>query len=365
MVRGGAQPALLLQVVHLHHHAVRVVAQAVALGLHASAVIEDPIEVRHALRARVHPEAARAERLEPLPLRVKAGGLQHAHVVEEDLERPGRGDRGVLLPDRPRRRVARVGEDRLSRLLEPRVEPGERLARHVDLAAHLETRRVLQRAGEPGRDRLDRAQVLGDILADAPVAPGRAPHEPAPLVEQRHPEPVDLGLAHVGGDDAGQRTLEAGLELDQVLRGGRVVERQHRDQVLDRREQLVTRSSRPLGGALGRDQLGMRGLQLDQLAPEPVVLGVADLGSVLGVVEIVVAVDLLPQGFDPGDHVGRGRHRGSQDSNRAHPAPSGATHSGCGGARLGRVTGTPAPSAPGPPAAAGVVLAGSTARAPG
>jgi len=155
---------------------------------------------------------------------VEAGRLQHAHVVEEDLERSGRGDGGVLLAHRSRRRVARVGEHGLARLLQARVEPGELLARHVDLAAGFQACGLLQRAGEPRRDGLDRAQVLGDVLADAPVAAGGAPHEAAALVEQGHPEAVDLGLAHVGGGDAGQRPLEPGLELGQVLGGHRVVE---------------------------------------------------------------------------------------------------------------------------------------------
>ena len=236
VVGGGPEAALLLEVVDLDHDAVGVVAETVALGLDPPAVGGDRVEVGRTLRARVHPESALAERLEALPLRVEAGRLEHAHVVEEDLERPRGGHRRVLLAHRARRRVAGVGEDRLPRLLQARVEPREGLARHVDLAAHLEAGRALEGAGERGRDGLDRAQVLGDVLADAPVAPGGPPHQPAALVEQRDPEPVDLGLAHVSRRDAGQGAPQPGLELEQVLRGHRVVEREHGHQVLDRRE---------------------------------------------------------------------------------------------------------------------------------
>ena len=63
-------------------------------------------------------------------------------------------------------------------------------------------------------------------------------------------------------------------------------------------------------GESGRDELRKRVLERDQLAEQLVVLGVADLGRILDVVEAVGALDLLDQpgmagggGFD----VQRGR----------------------------------------------------------
>ena len=47
----------------------------------------------------------------------------------------------------------------------------------------------------------------------------------------------------------------------------------------------------PLGGRIGGDQLGMFGLDLAQLAQQRVVLGVADLGVIGAVVQLVVVAD--------------------------------------------------------------------------
>ena len=113
------------------------------------------------------------------------------------LQRPGRGDPGVLLPQRAGGGVARVGERRLARLDQRGVELGERLDREEDLAADLDARSGWPVAGEPVRDALDRADVVGDVLAGAAVAAGRGPHQPAVLVEQVDGQAVDLQLAQV------------------------------------------------------------------------------------------------------------------------------------------------------------------------
>ena len=243
-------------------------------------------------------------------------------MVEEDRERARRGHRRILLAHRPRRRVPRVGEDGLAGFLQARIEAGEGLARHVDLPAYLELARALQGARERGRDRLDRAQVLADVLPDAPVAARGAPDEAPALVEQGHPEAVDLGLADVLGGEAGLSPPDPRLELLELLHGHRVVQREHGHEVLDRREGLRPPPPGPLGRAVRRDQLRVRLLERHQLAPEPVVLGVADLGAVLRVVEVVVPVDLLTQLVEPRADVGRAGHGGPQDNNRPRLAPS-------------------------------------------
>src|SRR3989304_165061 len=73
----------------------------------------------------VGPGAGPPRRGERLPVRGEAERVGAAHVVEEDVERPARGDRGVLLADRARRRGARGGEGRLPGVLELPGEPRE------------------------------------------------------------------------------------------------------------------------------------------------------------------------------------------------------------------------------------------------
>ncbi len=152
MVRGGAEPALLLEVVHLHDHAVGLVRQAVALGLEAARVGDDAVEVGAALRPGIDGAAALAQRLQRLPVGAEADLFGRAHVVQVHVERPRRRRRGVLLPHRAGGGVPRVGERGLPRLLQRGVQPPEGLERHEDLAAHLEARtaRPAVRAGARG-----------------------------------------------------------------------------------------------------------------------------------------------------------------------------------------------------------------------
>ena len=277
------------------------------------AVLDDRVDVPAALAVRIDGEPALLQGLQDLPLGVERGGLEVAHVVEEDRERAIGGDRRVLLPDGSGGGVARVREHGLAGLFELRVQPCERLSRHVDLTPHLEPPRRLERALQRGGDGLDGPEVLGDVLAHASVAAGGAAREPSALVEQGYPQPVDLRLAHVLEARAGQRARDARLELAEVVRADRVVQRQHGGEVLHGGEGLGATAARALGRAVGRDQLGMGLLQLNQLAVQPVVLGVGDLGPVQDMVEVVVPVDLLAQLVDPGGGVGRLGHGPFQD----------------------------------------------------
>jgi hypothetical protein len=64
------------------------------------------------------------------------------------------------------------------------------------------------------------------------------------------------------------------------------------------REALGGLLPHPLGGAVGRDEVGVLRLEVAQLALEPVVLVVADLRAVEGVVEPLVPADLLAELVD-------------------------------------------------------------------
>ncbi len=62
--------------------------------------------------------------------------------------------------------------------------------------------------------------------------------------------------------------------------------------MLDGGERLAGAAAHRLGGAVRRAQLGVLGLERGQLPLQRVVLGVADLGKVLPVIERIVAADL-------------------------------------------------------------------------
>src|SRR5439155_19964319 len=95
-----------------------------------------------------------------------------------------------------------------------------------------------------------------DVLPDAPVAPRRAPDEAAVLVEERDAQAVDLRLADIRERGAREGAADPGLEFAQVVRGGRVVEREYGVVVLDRLEDIGWRRADPLRGAVRGDAVG-------------------------------------------------------------------------------------------------------------
>ena len=113
------------------------------------------------------------------------------------------------------------------------------------------------------------------------------------------------GLAAEPLDDA----LRPRVEL---LERERVVEREHRRAVRDRREQLVGRRADPLRGESAVISSGKRVLEVAQLAHQLVVLGVADLRLVEHVVAVRVVVDLLAELLDADLRLGAARARRSR-----------------------------------------------------
>ena len=295
MVRGGAQAPLGVEGIHLHHHTVGLVAERVALGLEPRAVRDEVVECLAARRFWIGLEPGLAQRGERVPVAGDVEPRRRAEVIEKGVERPPRRDRGILLTYGPGRGVAGVGEGRLARFFECAVHLLELGARHERLAAHLDLRQRGQGALQPHRQAADRPQIGRDVLAHAAVAAGGAAHEAPALVEQRDAEAVDLRLAHVREARARQRAVKPRLELPQVVGRRGVVEREHGRAVRHRAEGIHGLAGHALRGAVGGDEVGEGSLHLAQLPHERVVLRVGDLGTRLGVIEVVVVVDLLPQ----------------------------------------------------------------------
>ena len=170
------------------------------------------------------------------------------------------------------------------------------------------------------RDGLDSADVRGDILADGAVAAGEAAGEVggvvrAGLVVEGEREAVELELADVAELlGAGQRLLNAlapGAKVGLVVG---VVEREHGAGVRGLHEALVGLAADALGGRVGRDEAGMLGLEHLEAVHEGVVLRVRKDGRVEDVVEVLVVNDLVAEGLDLVEGIGRGggrfgRHR--------------------------------------------------------
>ncbi len=212
--------------------------------------------------------------------------LLHAELVRVEREVARSGDARVFHPEAARRRVARVREEPLTSLALSFVELLECRKGHEHLAAHFDPRRQA-RARELVRDAVDREDVRGDVFTSLAVAPRGGTRETAVLVQQRHGEAVELGLA----DEAhgiGDHPLDACVPGEELVAAERVVEREHAHVVTDRRERGRQHPAHLFEwGTLS--QLRVVGLQRLELALELVVFAVGDLGLVAVVAIAVIS----------------------------------------------------------------------------
>jgi hypothetical protein len=157
-------------------------------------------------------------------------------------------------------------------------------------------------AGQLLRDVVHRGDVGGDVLSRRAVAAGRGPDQPAPLVDQRDGDAVDLQLAQEARPGA-TLALDAGRPGRQLVAGEGVVEALHALEVPDRCEGRREPAVDLLARRVGRDQRGVVGLQALELAHQLVVLAVTDQRLVQDVVRERVPVELLREVTVPGPGV--------------------------------------------------------------
>ena len=206
---------------------------------------------------------------------------------------------GILLAQRARRRIARIGEDGVAGRLLPLVQRQKRLLGHVDLAAHLADVGHVA-ALQLLRHVLQRADIGGDVLALGAVAAGRRGDEFAALIAQRHRQPVDLRL---GGEIDPlvvaelEEAADAADEIEHVLLGKGVVEREHRHRVADLLEPPGRRRADLLRRRLGGDEFRKPRLDGVEALAQRVVFGVGNGRRVFLIVAPVVPLDLERQPF--------------------------------------------------------------------
>jgi hypothetical protein len=177
-------------------------------------------------------------------------------------------------------------------------------ARHEHLAAHFQHLGPAF-AAQAQRDRADRAQVGGHVLAGAAVAAGGAEHEHAVFVAQADGQAIQLGLGRE--QRLGPGLLDAAHEIAHFLVRG-IAQRKHRHCVADLGEAGGRHRADAAGGRIGRDQLRMGGFERLQLAHQAVVLGVRDVRVVEHVVAVIGVVDATTQIGDLVGGRGIGRH---------------------------------------------------------
>ena len=145
-----AEPPLLVERVDLDHDAVDLVVELQPALLPLDAGGGDLVDRLEPLGVRVGAQAVLAQPLEHLELRLELDAFATAGSVDPDRERPVGGDRGVLLAEAARRRVARIRRELLVRPGEALVQLAEARDRQVHLAADLDQRPARRPSGAAG-----------------------------------------------------------------------------------------------------------------------------------------------------------------------------------------------------------------------
>ena len=200
------------------------------------------------------------------------------------------GNFAVLLPQRARRRIARVGEQRLFVQFQLCVERVEHGFLHIHLAAHDQVRR---RVFQLVRDILYGLEVRGHVLADLPVAARCAADKFAVHILKRDRKAVDLVFDHIFR--LSHRALNAGVELGKLVKRKNILQAFERISMRHLGEPAGRRTPDPLGRRIRIRVFRVRRLECAQLALHHVVLVVRNLRRVLVIVFIVVIPQLFTQ----------------------------------------------------------------------
>src|SRR5437016_64161 len=271
--------------------------------------------------------AAHEDRLEARH-RGQGPGAPHLHIDTENLRglllrrilvgqrkarRPRRGHARIELAHRAGGGVARVDVLLFSQLALARVEGVEVAAVHQDLAAHLELARV-RGLRQAQRDRAQRTQVGGDVLACSAVAARGSLGEQAVAVGQADRQAVELRLRRILHCIDFERLAHALVEGAHRFLVESVGDGQHRRAVPDFGELGQRRPAHPLRGRVRGRQFGMLRFQSKKLLKQPVVFSVIDLRLVLDVVEPVMVLEGFPESFASLPDISRHAHENSRSA---------------------------------------------------
>jgi len=176
-------------------------------------------------------------------------------------------------------------------LLVVRLKP---VAWHEYFAAYLKCGRVAL-VHELQRHSVDRSDIVCDVLTRRSVTPG-GPTDQLPLfVQQAYSCAVQFrfgGVLDIGTNLQIESLRHAAMKIIQFIFRERVIQRQHREDVVNGAERLDGLGTHTLCRRIGGYQLGMCLFKILQFANQPVVLCVRHFRLIEHVILIVVVPDL-------------------------------------------------------------------------
>ncbi len=246
---GVAQPSVQRHPVDLDHQAVDLVLDVVPMRAPVLHALDHLVRTVRDDRVRRHGQPPGRQRVVRRGLGLRLEPLQPAEAVADHAEATPSGDRGVLLPQRPGRGIARIGERRLALLDQRGVQRLEVAEPEEHLTAHLQQCRdgEFRGAGEGLGNIVDGTGIEGDVLPRPAVPPRGRALENTVAVHQVQGDPVDLHLAQVG--QVGPRFgLDPADPRPQLVDVEHVVQRQHSFEVVDGREVRLESAAHQLRG---------------------------------------------------------------------------------------------------------------------
>ena len=287
--------------VDLHHHAVDVIVEVLAMsqrllaeGMHLGCGMAERGMV-------VHAEATVTQPLEKLPLAGHRDGRHVRDGIDEGLEVAVGRDARVLLAQASCGGVARIGKGLASGGVSVLVQANEAVLGHVDLATHLDglSKALPHHAREacPIERRghvLDREHIGRDVLARGAIAARGRTHKLAVAIGKRDAQAVNLELTGVGNGvllACPKRLVRAGQPFVKLVETHGVIHGVHALGMGDRLELLAHVATHALRVAVWRDKLGMSGLDVQELVTQTVELGVGHLRRVKRIVAIGCMVE--------------------------------------------------------------------------
>ena len=178
-----AEPLLPVEPVDLVDHPIDIIRQVGASLLDRAVVLQHLCSTCAAFEMRRNRHAPRRNPLHHRELRCLGNRRRRAPAMREKAQRTARGHARILLPQRPRRRIPRVGEDLIAALLLRCIERGKVLFRHINFAANFE--QVGHFAAQHLRNIGNVRDIRRHVLAHLPVTASRGADQPPAFIAQR------------------------------------------------------------------------------------------------------------------------------------------------------------------------------------
>jgi len=227
--RHEAEIALRVEIVDFIDDTVDLIRQPRAARTDVSVVIEAALDALHDTRLRTDAQAPIAKLLQYLAVPRRQGdALDDADRIGEQLEWTRRRHARVELPQATGRSIAWIDEYFVPSRCRFGVHALETGDGHEHFAAHLEQFR--RPTTQPQRQGGDGTNVSRDVFTGRTVTSSRRPHQNTVFEGHGDRKAIELRLGRIGEFAFGSEALpRASIEVQNVLVGERVVEREHRD----------------------------------------------------------------------------------------------------------------------------------------